>query len=531
MRSQFYFRLVLTGASFLFSSLAQAQFSGGNWGTGMYGGAGSCGYEVDVGDEATSVADDISKANDEIKELQEKLSDEKKELREKTHAIDKAKNEFERSGFKKESAVYSLVSNHIQNKKTCDQYKSIAPPCDKKDETCQPASQSPESNDPFTSGAWSKICKNGSTDLKGNELCSQSGVGGTGYKFNPSSCASALNEWQKSFREKEESQSKVTAINNEIKERKTAISGMKKDYKKAVREYAKEQKESSTEGGCYECMLSGNGAVYKPYKSSALEIGGEVALGLGAMYMGSQLYKSTSANNASLGFPTAPVSTFGFGYPYFMGALYGAVGGGGMAGGSFGCGSSASGGGFGAGPYGMMGPWGMQGMYGANGQMGGPFGYPASMYASPMGGGMFNAGMGPWGMNGPWGLGGGGMGGGMGGMMSPYGGMGGMGGMGMGGNMQMQMQQMQMQMQQAQSYMQYQQRQQQNYMASQQVMSNLYSQLNQLMSQIQQVQLGASMGGSYTGGYYMGPYSTGTSTLPGVGTGTGTSSGATPTVR
>ena len=41
-----------------------AQAYGGGWGSGMWGGANSCPYQIDVGDEATSIKDDISEAQE-----------------------------------------------------------------------------------------------------------------------------------------------------------------------------------------------------------------------------------------------------------------------------------------------------------------------------------------------------------------------------------------------------------------------------------------------------------------------------------
>jgi flagellar motility protein MotE (MotC chaperone) len=411
-----YFRILVTIFLLNISSeIAFAQYSGNMWGTGMSGGSGGqCPYQasnkIDIGDEATSIKDDIADANDQLKQIQDDLKNAKKELKEKMKNLEKAQSEFDRSGFGKDSSVYSLVNHHLEQNVSCEDYHGLGP---------QGAT---ESSEPFAAGEWSKICNTNNNDLDTRELCSNSGVGGLGSQYNVGSCSSALKDWQRSSKALKNINSKIESLTEALKNQKRAIADLKKDFKRAVRDHLSGDGGGgepsggmpggdgpSSEAGCYECMLAGNGSgptqnAGPSVTQTALDVGGNVALGLGAMYFGNQAYKNVSKENAQLGYPTAPVSSFGYGYPYFSGALYGATSGGGSAGGSFGCS-----------PSGSSSPGGMAG--------GGAFGYPSGMTQSPMGGGMYLPGSGSWGSNGPWGLGGNSNG--IGNMMNPYSGYGG----------------------------------------------------------------------------------------------------------
>ncbi len=345
------------------------------WGSGMYGGTNTqCPYKMDVGDEATSIADDIADANDKMKEIQNDLADAKKDLREKTTSLKKAQDDFSRKGFDKNSSVYSTVDNHLQGGVTCSEEKKTVTT--------------------FTAQDWADICNTDNDELNPHELCGRKNVGGTSSEYNLNGCASALKDWQKNEKGFLRAKAKVDQLTSDLKDQKAVVAGLKGDYKRAVRNHLEEQK-SDGAGGCYECMLAGNGNGNTNSGPSttqtALGVGADVVMGLGSMYMGNQNYKTISNNNASLGYPTAPVSSFGYGYPYFSGALYGATSGGGSASGSFGCSSSGNAGGNYAGN-------------GMNSMNGGAFGYPSNMSQSPMSGGMYLPGSNSWGSNGPWGL-------------------------------------------------------------------------------------------------------------------------------
>jgi hypothetical protein len=422
----------------LFALKAHAQYTN-NWGTGMYGGASQCPYQVDVGDAAQSDEDQIADLNDHLKDDQDRMRKAKTAASKAKLAMEKAQRDFSDFAFDQNvsGGVYALVDHHLTAGVSCDQYcKTDAPDAQKQvhrsDKVVDNGTEVIGSTDgsggdpghdespaPFHVGVWNSICNRDTNALSG-DLCNYKGTKGhvDTEVFNNDKCRKSLKDWQKDFRDMQKAEREAERAKADVDSDKSQIADLKNQFKEDAKEHMREAQEDSTEGGCYDCMLAGNSTTYKPDTTGTVVSAiADFAMGGLAMYTGSQAEKSISRNNAALGYPTPPVSTFGFGYPYFMGgaqqALYGAVGGGGMAGGSFGCGSSAGGGGYAMGPNGMTSPYGMAGAYGPQG---GAFGYPSSMYGSPTGGGMYNPGMGAWGMNGPWGLGGQGTG-----MMNPYG--------------------------------------------------------------------------------------------------------------
>jgi hypothetical protein len=355
-----------------------------------------------------------------------------------------------------------------------------------------------------------------------DQVCDQNIPGSRPKTYSSENCKKHLRAWIDKQKELRENETKIAELELKVKELEAIVKMNKIELREARKEYQREMRERMSEGECVDCMVQ-QGTIIAPRKPTGWEIAANVALGLGSMYLGNKLNQYAIDSNAKLGFPTQPYPAFGYGFPYFMGALYGALGGS-LGYGGFGC--------FGGvmGPYGAMGPMGMGGVYGP---MGGAFGYPPWAWGPGMSGGIFLPGMGPFGMPGPWGgamcitwpcpvgpgmgmMVGGGIGmmmPGMGmmapGMMMPGmmagGGIGmmmpGMGMMDGGlGAMQMQMamaqQMMQMQMQYYQQMMQVQQQRMQQYMAQQQVIAGLTQELYTLLFRLQQAQMGL-----YTGGY------------------------------
>jgi len=399
---------------------------------------------------------------------------------------------------------------------------------------------------PFEPEVWSRLCGPEPGDVR-DQVCDQNIPGSRPKTYSSENCKKHLRAWIDKQKELRENETKIAELELKVKELEAIVKMNKIELREARKEYQREMRERMSEGECVDCMVQ-QGTIIAPRKPTGWEIAANVALGLGSMYLGNKLNQYAIDSNAKLGFPTQPYPAFGYGFPYFMGALYGALGGS-LGYGGFGC--------FGGvmGPYGAMGPMGMGGVYGP---MGGAFGYPPWAWGPGMSGGIFLPGMGPFGMPGPWGgamcitwpcpvgpgmgmmVGGGigmmmpGMGmmapgmmmpgmmaGGGIGMMMPGMGMmapgmmmpgmmagGGIGmmmpGMGMMdgglGAMQMQMamaqQMMQMQMQYYQQMMQVQQQRMQQYMAQQQVIAGLTQELYTLLFRLQQAQMGL-----YTGGY------------------------------
>lgn len=221
---------------------------------------------------------------------------------------------------------------------------------------------------PFTPGVWSQACQGSS--VSGSFICRQ-GVD-QGPNFNDRLCESLLRDWAEKKKDADEALAKVGELEGELSRLNIEKSDKAAEYKDAVKETREEYRRTLTEGGCIECMMQGQSYYQQQRKPNWLEVGGNLLLGIGSMYFGNQQQRYISDNNAKLGFPTQSYPAIGYGYPYFMNALYGAVGGG-MSSGGFGCGGGIGG-----------------GMGG-----GGAFGYPNGMMGGPMGGGIFNGGFGP----------------------------------------------------------------------------------------------------------------------------------------
>lgn len=223
------------------------------------------------------------------------------------------------------------------------------------------------STSPFSPAVWGQACQGSS--VSGSFICRQ-GID-QGPNFSDRMCESLLRDWLDKKKDADEADAKLGELESELARLNIEKTDKQSEYKEAVKESREEYRRTLTEGGCIECMLQGNSYYQQQRKPNWLEVGGNLLLGIGSMYFGQQQQRYISDNNAKLGFPSQSYPAIGYGYPYFMNALYGAVGGG-MSGGAFGCGG---------------------GMGGAGG--GGAFGYPNGMMGGPMGGGMFNGGFGP----------------------------------------------------------------------------------------------------------------------------------------
>ncbi|MCE3010062.1 MAG: PspA/IM30 family protein [Proteobacteria bacterium] len=563
------------------------------WGYGMYGAMQSCPWGVSAGDGASDIQDEIQDMQSALVEKRQKLSEEKRKQREMQRKYDQAK---ERVNKNLNVGYSNLIIDHIDGKRKCSDYQTRVPAptdavqnrdltssdsgavSDPSGGSATAAEDTGVATDPYAANVWgAQICDRsrdqapkGGGRVVVRAACTVPAEAKVSQGYNQKQCETAVAYLQDNKDKLDQQAQLVAALEADIENSKTAIADKRGELRDAVREAQREAREQMTEGGCIDCMMMGNGYVMQPRKPGTGEILANVGLGIASMYFGNKQQQYITDMNSKLGFPTQSYPSIGFGFPYFMGALYGAIGGG-VGGGAFGCmGGMGGTGGF-NGPYGMMGPFGMGGMYGGNG---GAFGYPHGMYGMPMGGGMFMPGMGPWGMAGPWGNGpwgaypggmmasggigfmmpggymmgmpmgamqmgmpmgnmmgmmaGGGMGMPMGNMMGMMagGGMGMMAGGGMGSDMmgmqmQMQQQMMQMQMQQYQMQMQMAMRAQENYMARQRVVMGLQQELYSLLYRLQQAQMGVSTGGyfGFEGGFGGGytPGMPGGSPLPGTG--------------
>ena len=518
-------RLLLFNLIFLSSAFAQAQNS--MWGTGMWGGMQSCGFNTRAGQGVNS-------SDDGTQELREELADAKLELSSKKSDKKQIDRKLERARQNIESALApeyaDFIIQHMENAFRCSEYRGFAnernpqsepypieqPPGFKYDdpnyvegsETTPRISGSggTQSISGFTTEEWRKVCDPSKPGgVRAAAACSAS-FQNSGGRANLQKCRESLGEFRELSKQALELQNDIESLTTRIADLKADISDAKKD----AREMA------ATEGGiCEECMRRGNnsgGSMQQP-QTDWTNVLANLGTGLFATYAGYKTQKMVSDNNASLGWPTQSYPSVGYGYPYIQSALYGALGGG-TGQGTFGCGSGMNGTGNMNGPMGMSGMYGMGSPYSS---MGGTFGYPNGMMGNTMGGGIYSSGTGPWGMSGPYaamnnpygygvgsmmGLGGmismGAMTNGYGSMMNGYGNMMGTGSMMTGYDSSYysyQQQLLQMQMQQQQSYIQ-----------KAQAASSIQSEMYSLMMRLQQIQYGYGTG--YASGGLTGSYTT-----------------------
>ncbi|WP_413290766.1 hypothetical protein [Bdellovibrio sp. HCB337] len=390
------------------------------WGTGMAMGAQqNCGYQQRTGSGAVSMSDEVNEILEAMKEEKNKLQSAQRKQKTLTRELDRMRSDIENSLEPDES---SFAFNHMENNRRCEEY------------------------DENPVGEVVKYCEAGKAGGVSTSICRGD---------QSRACQKALPEYRKKYAESQK-------LGDEIDTAQRNIERLK-DEAVDARAQAREDRESGTEAGvCLECMASGSGYVTQQNSPNWAGVAANVGTGLAAMYMGYKTNQMVAEYNSDLGWPTmANNSVASVGYPYLAAGVYGALGGG-TGQGAFGCGSTG-------GAYGNM--------------NGGAFGYPTSMYGSPMGGGMYNT-------------------------------------MGMGTT---DYSTMQYQTQMYQSYLQQQQSQMQNYMTRYQTMSSLQTELSSLMYRIQQVQSGAY---TTTGTGYL---TTGTTYVPGAipAPSTGTTMGTT----
>lgn len=471
------------------------------WGSGLYGGMQSCPYQTRVGNGATNMDDVTKEIQSEIRTAQKQLKTKKAEQKKLSKVMDKSREDIEEVITEDFSEV---VLEHIENNRTCRSYKGYKSSQNQSEDGSSVEGSeggiaiSPQTNGDivnsieiraFTIPEWNALCDE-------NKAGSVAGLVCDGTRFRQADrgrataqdCRKGLSDYRKSYAQFNKLQREIERLEDSITRSNESLIDAKQEAQDAQRD----RMLGKTEGDvCIECMQDGDGYSYQNPQTDWASVIGNVALGLGSVYMGYKTNQMVAESNANNGWPTNPYASVGYGYG--LGAMgtgvsqalgggsgiYGSISGG-IGSGGFGCA------GMNGGSMGMMGPYG--GMNG-NGMWGNPYGM-AGMGSTN--GGIFNSGMGPWGMNGM------------------YGGMNGMVGMGngsmMGGNMgsmtsydptalQYQQQMMQMQMQQYQNLMQYQQQYQQQAMQKYQAVSSLQQEMYSLMARIQQIQYGYGTSG------------------------------------
>ena len=559
-------------------SIQNISFAQSQWGTGLYGGMQSCPIDVRAGSGGISQSDEMEEIKDESESVAEQLKAFKAELNGKEGLNGEIRTRERKLRVFLIDAAVTDIRGHLVSGRTCNAWTgNDDQPVDgtrktepTKDETARSAirlaAKSPDSQvvpeklSAFRASAWPQVCDPNGRVINSRGACTSLSaiVTAPATKLHPDDEEACVNDME--FYKK--AVLRRATVVAEIARLEAERDRLKKAYRAASKQFKKDLKDGiydgETEGDyCVGCDFQRRQA-YKREPDWA-NVGANLGMGLLGIYLGQRQTKMIAEYNSAQGFPTQNYASIGYGFPYIVNGLYGALGGG-TGQGAFGCGGSIGGGGNANGPYGMAGPYGNGSIYGQGN--GGPgsalWGYPQNMYGNANGGGQFNAGFSPWGMNGmnnPFGnganqgIGGGfgggfpGMGNGMGGFPGMGNGMGGFPGMGGGfggqlgggfgggfpgmgngmggfpgmgngmggvdylGQLQMQQQMMQMQMQQQQMQMQQYNQYVQNETRKAQVLSSLNMELQSLMLRIQTVQssgvgaLGTGYGGTVNTGF------------------------------
>ncbi|MEZ0391691.1 MAG: hypothetical protein ACAH59_05715, partial [Pseudobdellovibrionaceae bacterium] len=418
---------ILGALLFGFSSASYGQM----YGTGMMGGMMGCPYQQQVGDDAENIQDDINERREALRDVEADIREAKSKERELQRKMDRARGDLERRGFASE--YLEKIIDHITEGRKCSEYVGgVSSPVTPAPETRRPQSEEeapalasvqggkPNETTPFTASDWFKLCDQTKKGRVLSGACKIESAQVPKPGFNLSSCTTNIQTYQDSKEKLDQAKAKLEALNARKDALKAEIAALRGDYKQAVRDHQKELREQATEGGCIDCMIQGSGYYSQKPKTDWGGVVTNLGLGIASMYLGNNMQEHVASQNARLGVPTQVYPSFGYGYPFIMGAVGAALGGG--AGGGF---YGSIGGGMGAGGFGCANGMGGNG-YG--GMVGGPFGYPPGFFQTPYGGGMYTGY--PMGMvaGGGFGFMMGGMGA-MGGMMPMMGGMGAMGGM------------------------------------------------------------------------------------------------------
>jgi len=343
---------------------AQYAMMNANYGTGMP--YQQCPYNQSVGDGGSIYIEDIKQAKKDLAQYQKDLAAKKRGL-----------TRLENTDIKRnQSAIDKVISadftdvlyEHMDNGYDCESYRGGKPP-----ENTMAAGQegnkeisqaeqakgkdiAEKGKHPFkpynTSDWYGEICNADKPGSVNSAACTLDASREEGVNRSQiDSCKKALGDYRKNRNAANKLSREIDALTEQIENSKAALQTAQENYR--------DEQRYGTEGGaCPECDIESNaGRVAKP---DYLASGVSLAVGGIAAALGYGIESSAIKSNAKLGFPSQPgqalYTALGFGAPFLMNGLYGALGGQ-MGAGAFGCagvGGAGAGGIFGN-PYGLMG--------------------------------------------------------------------------------------------------------------------------------------------------------------------------------
>ncbi len=504
------------------TSVAQYGYANMNLqGSGYWGGQQNCGYQQtqNTGSMQAQGRSQTAEKSEEEKTATSRISDLKKQLASKQLEKKRAESEMQMAARKLERVFDSeildfLLEVHIEKGNECKNYKTFPAnhcvdqaitgrtavaegtvdangsqvissevvkfDCDGKDEVPD------KLKNKWTMAGSGSYCTANSRSSGGSisaSICKDQTLRSDERKSSASSsdCGQQLTSYRKNRIKRDDVQSKIERIEDDIENQQMAIADAK-ERQALEKSY---RMSNSTEAACEECGdMSRDGGQKQKSNRDWGSILGNIGVGLGLAYVGKQYDELNAEYSAQLGYPpqSGYPTAVSMGAPYILNGVYGAVNGS-SGQGSFGCGNGAS----------MA--------SGMSGQMN-AFGYPQSMLGQQTnGGGMYTMGYNPY--NSMYGN-----------TTNPYASAYGNANLG-GNNYQSQLLALQYQQQMAQYQSQYYQQQYQQQLQSYQQQQQTSQQSQQIQQEIYNLQLrlqnintgnynyGTTTSGlTYSGGYY-----------------------------
>jgi len=390
---------------------------GSMYGSGYWGAMQGCNYPWSRGRNAVSMSDEEEDVRDKIQDLQKTVATKKLDLKRAELDVTQSRRKLDKI-FDSEVTEF-VLDTHFSQENQCSVYNTN--PADPK---CATGGTSSSSGKPDSSQnssnpkadcpsqvevveklrlRWTTatanspaLCVSGKGNVNVDAMCADRSLKIERPLYKDQDCKKELVAIKKNMAKRDKLQGEVEDLENQVKDLALLIKDIR-EREKIEREF----KARNTESDCPTCDEYSRGYTYRSTKRDWPEIAMNVGLGLALGYVGKKYDESAMEYQAQLGYPPTQgyPTAVSLGFPFIMNGVYGAVVGGSGSGG-FGCAGGMNGGGFpwGAGG-GMGGPFGgPMGAYGPLASMGGALGYPANMYGTPWGGGMYPGGYGPNGM-------------------------------------------------------------------------------------------------------------------------------------
>jgi hypothetical protein len=396
-------------------------------GSGYWGGTQACSTQQRVGNGAISISE-------EEKEEKRAIAQESAKLKLLDNDVKRAEAYLKSSSknintFFSDDVAEFLTETHMQGLMLCEDYKTYPGyncPVKKtakemaKEEAARIAGANADTNGTPVNTEAPEICKNKTsvprilatkwTSATGycqaeenrsrgqvsTEICDDESlraeVDKKSRKVSVAECKKSLKDYRANSIKLENARASYDRAKEELEEREERYAS---ERERAAIERKYSSRKTEGQAGC----LTGDCDTVSSNKSYGLSIA-QVGAGLLFGAIGKKYDDRNAEYQAQLGYPpeSGYPTAVSFGFPYLLAGAYGALTGG-SATGSYACGNGVNG----TGNNGNL--WGGgNNVYGPAGNLGGAFGYPQNMFASPWGGGAYNPGLNANGnFNGPFG--------------------------------------------------------------------------------------------------------------------------------